>query len=87
MDRTYFAHESPERKMVRRVMSEFDHIPMFEYNEWCVKQLVEVEEDGVTTRIVLFLRSDSHGESVGIILHPRAALKMGADIVLVAAHE
>lgn len=69
------------------MVDDYAHVPLWEYNEWSVKQLVEVDEDGVSTRIVLFLRSDLHDEQVGIILTPRMALRMGADIVIVAANE
>jgi hypothetical protein len=69
------------------VEEDFDDIPLWEYDEWCVKQLIEVDDEGVNTRIVVFLQSVLHNERIGIVLHPRMALKIGADIVLVAANE
>lgn len=64
-----------------------DDIEFIDFNEWMVQKMVSVDDDGVTTRVVMVIRSDNHDRQLGLVFHPQAALRLGADMVLVAANE
>ena len=81
MDRPNPSDEPQERGLVN------EDVEFIDFNEWMVQKMVSVDENGVTTRIVLVVRSELHDKQLGLVFHPRAALLLGADMVLVAANE
>ena len=81
MDSPHLPHEPQKRGLVN------EDIEYIDFNEWMVQKLVSVDEDGVTTRVAIVVRSDNHERQLGLLLHPQAALRLGADMVIVAANE
>lgn len=79
--------------MVANTLDEFDHEPFdddgddvrfYPYNLWTVDKAVALGDDGVNTSVFLYLGSDNHEFELGIALHPKAALKLAADLIRVA---
>jgi hypothetical protein len=79
--------------MVANTLDEFQHesfddnddgVEFFPYNLWNVDKAVALGDDGVNTSVFLYLGSDSHEFELGIALHPKAAMKLAADLIRVA---
>ena len=75
------------------ILAEFEHEPFdddgdgvnfFPYNLWTVDKAVALGDDGVNTSVFLYLGSDAHEFELGVALHPKAALKLAADLIRVA---
>lgn len=66
-------------------MDNDDEVPFHAYNIWTVDKAVALTDEGVNSSIFLYLASDTHEWELGIALHPKAALKLAADLIRVAA--
>lgn len=73
--------------MVEDSDDSFEDVEAFPYNQWCVQQLVSVDEDGVSNSVAVFLSCEFHEMKTVAILHPRMALKLAADMIMIAANE
>lgn len=62
-----------------------DEVEFFPYNIWTVDKAVALNDEGVNTSVFLYIASDTHEFELGIALHPKAAMKLAADLIRVAA--
>jgi hypothetical protein len=65
-------------------VTNFADTDLYPYNIFMVQRLVEVNPDGVSTSIVVFLGDSEHEAQVGLMLHPKTALQLAANIIEVA---
>lgn len=62
-----------------------DDVQFYPYNIWTVDKAAALTDEGVNTSVFVYLASDSHEFEIGIALHPKAAMKLAADLIRVAA--
>jgi len=51
------------------------------FNMWTISEVVQVNENGVSTDVVLYLHSEQTGETIACLLHPHTAASIGLDLV------
>lgn len=68
-------------------LDDFEGVPGWEdalvhpMNMWSISEVVQVDENGVSTDVILYLHSQQTGETLGLLLHPETAAAIGLDLL------
>ena len=60
---------------------DWEDAPVVPFNVWTISEVVQVNESGVSTDVVLYLHSQLTGQTIACLLHPHTAASIGLDLV------